>query len=68
MTDHAHNDGFLHDDSCQTCANHRRVVNDVSLAMLEQLREAMAQAGIARPWSPEEEWRRLLDIVREETP
>lgn len=33
--------------------------------MLEDLRKAMEQAGIARPWSPAEEWRRLLEVIGE---
>ena len=60
MTDHP---DFLHDDSCSTCRAHRRIVDEVRREMLEELRVALDTAGIARPWSPHEEWKRLLGTL-----
>ena len=56
-------EGFLHDDTCPTCKAHRLAVEDVQRRMLAELQTVMDAANIARPWSPHEEWDRLLALI-----
>lgn len=59
-----HSAEFLHDDTCGVCREHRRTVDAACRAMLEELREALGEERVARPWTPQFEWLRLLVIVR----
>ncbi len=60
-----HRYGFnLSSEFCPVCDRHRKELDGVRYEMLAELQGVVEGLNIAPPWSPEEEWNRLLEVLK----